>query len=66
MKYEAFFLCDTCGHKWKTFYVRLKSLEQGDVCENCLHRPPYRENYRGCVAEPYFYRKLDNEPQRDT
>ena len=44
MKYEAFFLCDTCGHKWKTYYGRLKLLEQGDVCENCLHRPPYREN----------------------
>jgi DNA replicative helicase MCM subunit Mcm2 (Cdc46/Mcm family) len=66
MKYEAFFLCDICGHKWNTHYDRLKSVEQGDVCENCLQRPPYRENYRGCIAEPYFYRKLDNEPQRDT
>ena len=61
MKYEALFLCDTCGHKWKTYYGRLKLLEQGDVCENCLQRPPYRENYRGCVAEPYFYRKLEEE-----
>ena len=66
MKYEAFFLCDICGHKWSTHYDRLKSVEQGDVCENCLQRPPYRENYKGCIAEPYFYRKLDNEPQRDT
>ena len=55
MGYVAYFLCDICGHKWKTYYGRLKSVELGDVCENCLSRPPYREHYSGCVAEPYFY-----------
>ena len=55
MRYVAYFLCDICGHEWKTYYSRVKSVERGDVCENCLNRPPYRENYSGCVAEPYFY-----------
>ena len=55
MGYLAYFLCDICGHKWKTYYARLKSVELGDACENCLNRPPYREHYSGCVAEPYFY-----------
>ncbi len=55
MGYVAYFLCDTCGHEWKIYYRRLKSVERGDVCENCLDRPPYRENYRGRIAEPYFY-----------
>ena len=58
MRYIAYFLCDVCGHKWKTYYDRLKSLERGDACENCLQRPPYRENYTGHVAEPYFYEKV--------
>jgi len=65
MKYEAFFLCNDCGHQWKTYYARLKKLERGDVCENCLYRPspPSLQEYRerGCVAEPYFYRKLEEE-----
>ena len=58
MRYIAFFLCDVCGHKWKTYYDRLKSLERGDVCENCLQRPPYRENSTGHVVEPCFYEEV--------
>ena len=65
MKYEAHYLCDVCGHEWKTYYNKISSLEQGDVSENCMGRP-LQKDYRGCVVEPYFYRNLDNEPQRDT
>ena len=61
MTYKAYFLCDLCGHKWQTSYAKISSLELGDVCENCLKRPPYRENYRGCVSEPYFYESEKNE-----
>lgn len=61
MKYEAFYLCDTCGHKWVTYYDRLKSLELGDVCTNCLDRPSIKRNFAGCITEPYFYKKLDEE-----
>ena len=61
MTYNAYFLCDICGHKWETTYTRINALEQGDICENCINRPPYRENFRGCVAEPYFYEKLERD-----
>jgi len=61
MRYVAYFQCDNCGHEWKTYYNRHKPVELGDVCENCLQRPPYRENYKGCVAEPYLYKKLETE-----
>ncbi len=61
MRYVAYFQCDNCGHKWETYYNRHRPVELGDVCENCLQRPPYRENYKGCVAEPYLYKKLETE-----
>lgn len=59
MGYMAYFLCDTCGHKWKTYYDRLKMVEHGDACDNCINRPPYRKNFWGCVVEPYFYKQVE-------
>jgi len=59
MGYIAYFLCDICGHKWQTYYDRIKLIECGDVCDNCIERPPYRENFRGCVAEPHFYKRVE-------
>lgn len=58
MKYKAFYLCDVCGHKWETYYARLKSVEQGDICENCLYRPRANKDFKGVVIEPYFFKKL--------
>ena len=29
--YVAYFLCDTCGHRWKTYYGKIKMLELGDT-----------------------------------
>ena len=59
MRYEAYFLCDICGHKWKTYYDRYKSLERGDTCENCLKRPSANKNFSGTVAETYLIKRLD-------
>lgn len=36
MRYIAYFLCDVCGHKWKTYYDRLKSLERG-MCARIVY-----------------------------
>lgn len=59
MDYAAYFLCDTCGHKWKTYYSRVKMLEHGDVCENCMDRPTNQKNFLGYVVEPYFYERVE-------
>ena len=61
MKYEAYFVCDTCGHKWVTYYNRLKSLEQGDICENCVGRPSLNPDWEGAIAETHYYKELKDE-----
>jgi DNA replicative helicase MCM subunit Mcm2 (Cdc46/Mcm family) len=65
MKYEAVYLCDVCGHRWKTYYNKISSIEDGDICENCMNRPGQKD-FKGCVVEPHFYRNLDNEAGRNT
>jgi len=60
MSYVVHFLCDICGHKWKTRYARLKLAELGNVCENCRDRPPHRKNYSGHVVEPHFYERVES------
>ena len=29
--YVAYFLCDTCGHRWKTYYGKVNIPELGDT-----------------------------------
>jgi DNA replicative helicase MCM subunit Mcm2 (Cdc46/Mcm family) len=57
--YVAYFLCDTCGHRWTTHYRKVKTLELGDTCENCMDRLPYQSDFKGYVSEPYFYEEVD-------
>ena len=57
--YVAYFLCDTCGHHWETYYGKIKLLELGDTCDNCIDQLPYKEDFRGYVSEPHFFEKAD-------
>ena len=45
--YVAYFLCDTCGHRWKTYYGKIKLLELGDTCDNCIDQLPYKGGFSG-------------------
>ena len=59
IRYVAYFLCDTCGHRWKNYYNKVKLLELGEACENCKNRHlPYEDNFRVTVTEPHFYEKV--------
>lgn len=58
LNYKAFYECGVCGHKWETYHARIKSVERGDICENCLYRPSSNKNFKGSIVEPYFFKKL--------